>query len=203
VFWGYTRSHNTPSQLYVIATHDLSPGERLTAADITVVPLDIPSAAVRRQIFGSPEELLAANATMLAPVGAGALIESSDVVGRGGPAGTREMSLDIDRSRAVGGTLKPGEYVDILSTFGSGPTSYTEVVVPHVEVLTDTPDSIGSGGTTQLIVFAIPDGTSAEALADAAIAAQVTLVRSAEQPAGAPATTVPPYQPRAATSGGT
>jgi Flp pilus assembly protein CpaB len=203
VFWGSTRANHPPRQLYVIATRDLAPGERLTSADLTVVPLDIPSTAVRRQIFGSPAELLGAGATVLAPVSAGALIESSDVVGRGGAPSTREMSLDIDRSRAVGGTLKAGEFVDVLSTFGSGPASFTTVVVPHIQVLTATPDATGSGGTTELIVFAVPDGTSAEALANAAIAAQVTLVRSDEQPVGAPVTTVAPYRPSTPGSTGT
>ena len=193
-FWSYSRGTQTPHQLYVVATHDLQPGERLSAGDIAVVPLDITNSAVRRQVFGSPAELLDAGATVVAPVSAGALIESSQVVGRGGPAGTRELSLDIDRSRAVGGTIKPGEFVDVLATFGSGSSAYTAVVVPHVEVLTDTPDANGSGGTTELIVFAVSTAKDAEAMVDASIAAQVTLVRSAEQPSGSSVTTVAPYQ---------
>jgi Flp pilus assembly protein CpaB len=200
-FWGYSRSTRAPRQLYVVATHDLSPGERLTAGDLTVVALDIPDAGVRRQVFGSPAALLDANASVIAPIGSGSLVEASDVVGRGGPPGTRELSIDLDRSRAVGGTLKPGEFVDILATIGSGAGATTSTVVPHVEVLTVSGDASGSGGTTELFVFAVPDGVSAEALADVNIAAQITLVRSAEQPAGAPVTTVPPYPDRSAGSG--
>jgi len=202
VFWGYSRSNRTPRQLYVIATQDLAPGERLTASDLTVVPLNIPDAAVRRQVFGSPAELIDANASVIAPINAGSLVEASEVVGRGGPPGTRELSIDLDRSRAVGGTLKPGEYVDVLATFGSGASAYTTTVVPHVEILTVTPDASGSGGTTELFVFAVPDGPSAEALADVSIAAQVTLVRAAEQPPGAPTTTVPPYPSPPTTAAG-
>lgn len=193
VFWGYAGAHRTPHQLYVVATHDLAPGHRLTAADLTVVALNIPSSAVRRQVFGSAAELLDARASVVAPIGAGALVEASEVVGRGGPPGTREMSLDLDRSRAVGGTLKPGEYVDVLATFGSGQGSSTGIVAAHVEVLTVVEDS--SGATTLLLTLAVPDGTTAEAIADAAIAAQVSLVRAAEQSPGAAATTVPPYSP--------
>lgn len=193
VFWGYAGAHRTPRQLYVVAAHDLEPGRRLTASDLAVVALDIPSGAVRHQVFGSPSQLLDANASVIAPIGSGALVEASDVVGRGGSPGTREMSLDLDRSRAVGGTLKPGEFVDVLATFGSGPGSATEVVAPHIEVLTVSSDS--SGATTEMLTFAVPDGVTAEALADAAIAAQVSLVRSAEQPLNAPVTTVPAYSP--------
>ena len=201
VFWSYGRATQTPHQLYVVATHDLRPGDRISPGDLTVVALDLPDAAVRRQVFGSPAELLSAGATVIAPVNAGALVEASEVVGRGGLPGTREMSLDIDRSRAVGGTLKPGEFVDVLATFGSGTNAYTAVVVPHIEILTNVADAAGSGGTTDLIVFAVPDGSSAEALADATVAAQITLVRSATQPADAPVTTVPPYQPPSANRG--
>ncbi|HEY2428386.1 MAG TPA: RcpC/CpaB family pilus assembly protein [Acidimicrobiales bacterium] len=202
VFWSYSRATQTPRQLYVVATHDLRPGDRLTPADLTVVPLDIPNVDVRRQIFGSSASLVDAGATVVAPISAGALVESSEIVGRGGAPGTRELSLDIDRSRAVGGTLKPGEFVDVLGTFGSGSAAYTEVVVPHVEVLTADPNAGGSGATTELIVFAVSDARSAEAIANAAVAAQVTLVRSAAQPADAPATTVAPYQTPPASGSG-
>jgi Flp pilus assembly protein CpaB len=202
VFWGYSRSTRSPRQLYVVATHDLTPGERLTASDLTLVPLDIPNLAVRRQVFGSPADLLDANASVIAPINAGSLVEAGSVVGRGGPPGTREMSIDLDRSRAVGGTLKPGEFVDVLATFGSGATAYTETVLPHVEVLPITPDASGTGGTGELFVFAVPDGVSAEALANVNIAAQVTLVRAAEQPVGAPTTTVVPYPSPTSAGGG-
>jgi Flp pilus assembly protein CpaB len=201
VFWAFTRADRTPHQLYVVATQNLVPGERITPDQLAVVPLDIPDGALRDQVFGSPQQLLDAGASVIAPISAGALVEASEVVGRGGAPGTREMSLDIDRSRAVGGTLKPGEFVDILATFGSGPTSFTEVIAPHVEVLTANFDGAGSGSTTELFVFAIPDGISAEAIANDNVAGQLTLVRSAEQPPNSPVTTLPTYQPTPTTTG--
>ena len=200
VFWGYSRSTRAPRQLYVVATHDLTPGHRISAADLTLAPLDIPDLTARRQLFGSPSALLDANASVIAPIGAGSLIEASAVVGRGGPPGTRELSMDLDRSRAVGGTVKPGEYVDILAHLRDGPARTPPPWCP--KVLTASPDASGSGGTTELFVFAVPDGASAEALADVNVAAQVTLVRAAEQAAGAPATTVAPYAATPTTAAG-
>ena len=179
VFAAYGAAGRSPRQLYVVATHDLHPGERLRAADLATVSVDIPDPGLRRQLFGSPAELLDAGASVVAPVGRGGLVEASAVVGRGGSAGTRELSLAVDRSRAVGGTLKPGEFVDVLSTFGSGSAASTQVVLPHVEVLTTSYDP--SGGTSELIVFAVPDGAAADSLANAGVAGQVTLVRSADQ----------------------
>lgn len=192
-FAAYTRATRTPHQLYVVAARPLAPGTRLGADDLTLVPLDLPDPGVRRQVFGSTASLL--GASIIAPVNAGALVESSEVVGRSGGVGSREISLSLDRSRAVGGTLKPGEHVDVLGTFGGGAESYTAVMVPHVSVLSIT----GQGGSlgdsrTELIVLSVPDGVAAEAVADANVATQVTLVRSAEQPDSAPVTTVPAYR---------
>ena len=105
-FAAYSHSTRTPKQLFVVATRPLQPGQRLMASDLTTVALDVPVAAVRGQLFGSPRSLI--GASVLAPISTGALVEASAVVGRGGPPGTREVSLTVDRSRAVGGSLKNG-----------------------------------------------------------------------------------------------
>ncbi|GAC1533495.1 MAG: hypothetical protein NVS3B12_12970 [Acidimicrobiales bacterium] len=193
-FAGYTGAHRAPHQLYVIAARPLRPGMRITAADLALAPLNVPAGGVRRSMFGSIDGLV--GASVVAPVDSGSLIEASQVVGRGGAPGTREISVTIDRSRAVGGTLKAGEFVDILATFGTGADSYTVVVVPHVRVLTVSSASGPLADTrTQTIVLAASDGTAAEAIADASIAAQVTIVRAAEQVDGTPTAPTPAYRP--------
>jgi len=197
-FAAYTHAAHAPHQLYVVASRPLAPGTRLRSDDLTAVALDLPNPGVRRQVFESTGLLI--GASVVAPINAGALVESSEIVGRGGPPGSREISLSVDRSRAVGGTLKPAEFVDVLGTFGGGADSYTSVMVPHVKVLTITAQGGGSLGDarTELIVFSVPDGIAAEAVADAMIATQVTLVRSAEQLDSAPVTTIATYRPPAA-----
>lgn len=197
-FQAYTGARHSPRQSYVVASRALEPGSRITADDLRVVALDVPDPGVRAQLFGTVSSLI--GASVVAPVTPGALIEASEVVGRAGPPGTHELSISVDRSRAVGGTLKAGEYVDILSTFGQGAASSTVVMVPHVEVLAVTGSGSGAIGDapTQIIVLAAPDGGSAEAIADAAVATQLTLVRAAEQAPGAPVTTVAPFQPQVA-----
>lgn len=200
-FAAYTGSHRAPHQLYAVAARSLTPGSRIGPGDVTLVALNLPDPAVRRNVFGSTTALL--GASVVEPINAGSLIESAAVVGRGGAAGTREVSMTLDKSRAVGGTLKAGEYVDVLATFGSGADSYTAVVAPHVRVLTLSSNGGAFGDNrTEVIVFGAADATAAEALADASVAAQVTLVRAAEQADGAPVTTVAPYHAPAA-SGGT
>jgi hypothetical protein len=179
VFAAYTSATARPRQLYVVATHAIAPDSRLTTADVRLVPLDLPDPAVRAQVFGSTAPLV--GASVLAPIASGALVEASAVVGRGGAVGTSEVSIDIDRARAVAGTLKVDEYVDLLGTFGTGPDAYTTVMVPHLRIIaiSDVSSSLGDA-RTQLITFAAPSEVAAEAIADASVAAQMTLVRSAE-----------------------
>jgi Flp pilus assembly protein CpaB len=195
-FWAYSGANRAPRQWYVVAARALVPGTRIGPQDVRAVALNVPDAAARAQLFGSPAAVI--GTSVLAPVPPGALIEANAVVGRAGAPGTSEISVNIDRSRAVGGTLKPGEFVDILSTFGQGASSSTVVMVPHVEVL-----AVASGDSgSEVIVLAAPDGTAAEAIADAENATQLTLVRAAEQLPGAPVTTVPPFEVQEGAQGG-
>ena len=193
IFAGYTSATARPRQGYVVAAHTLPPGARLAAADLRVAQLDLPDPAVRARLFGSVTALV--GASVVTPISAGDLVEASAVVGRGGAPGTRELSLAVDRSRAVGGTLKPGEYVDVLGTFGTGADSYTAVLVPHIEVISLSNVSSSLGDTrTQLVTFAAPSELDAEAIANAGIAGQTTIIRSAEQSPDEPAASTPPYR---------
>jgi Flp pilus assembly protein CpaB len=196
LFSAYTSATTRPRQLYVVAAHALTAGSRLSPADLAVVPLDLPDPAVRRQVFTSERALV--GASVVAPVASGALIEASAVVGRAGAVGTREVSLAVDRARAVAGTLKPGELVDVLGTYGSGAGSFTSVIVRDLPVINigNVADSLGGSSTTELLTFAAPTELIAEAIANASYAAQVTIVRSADNAPGVAAAddTTPPYR---------
>jgi Flp pilus assembly protein CpaB len=200
-FAAYTSATARPRQLYVVAARSLAPGTRLSAADLSMVALDLPDARVRGQVFGSTAPLI--GASVVAPVAPGALLEATAVVGRAGPLGTREVSIEVDRSRAVAGTLKPGEYVDVLGTFGTGTGAYTAVLVAHVEVISISNVNGSLGDTrTQLITFAAATETDAEAIANANIAAHTTLIRSSEEPVGASPTASPYHPPGPNSTGG-
>jgi Flp pilus assembly protein CpaB len=196
LFAAYTSATGRPRQRYVVAARPLTPGIRLQPSDLTTVALDLPDAGVRRQVF--TDEATLVGASVVAPIAPGALIEASAVVGRAGAPGTREVSLSVDRARAVAGTLKAGEFVDILGTFGTGAGSFTTVLVPHIAVISiaNVADSLGGNSPTQLLTFAAPTELVAEAVANASYAAQVTIVRSAEAAldAGAADANPPPYR---------
>src|SRR6516164_3883200 len=93
-FGAYTGATRPSRQMYVVAALPLAPGARITAPDLRLVALDLPDPAVRRQVFGSVDELV--GASVLAPIAPGSLVEADEVVGRGGAPGTREISVSID-----------------------------------------------------------------------------------------------------------
>lgn len=193
IFAAYSSATARPRQHYVVAARTLAPGSRLVATDLRIADLDLPDPAVRARLFGSAIPLV--GASVITPIAAGDLVEASAVVGRGGAPGTREVSMQIDRSRAVAGTLKAGEYVDLLGTFGTGVDSYTAVLVAHIEVisLTNVSSSLGDS-RTQLITFAARSEVDAEAIANAGIAGQTTIIRAAEQTPDASTPGAPAYR---------
>jgi Flp pilus assembly protein CpaB len=200
IFAAYSSATARPRQSYVVATRTLAPGTRLAAGDLRLAELDVPDQAVRAVLFGSVPQLV--GASVVAPITAGDLVEASAVVGRGGALGTREVSMQLDRSRAVGGTLKAGEFVDVLGTFGTGSDSYTAVLVSHIQVISLSNVSSSLGDTrTQLITFAATSEPDAEAVANAGIAGQTTLIRAAEQSSDATDASTPPYRAPRASSG--
>jgi Flp pilus assembly protein CpaB len=200
-FAAYTSATSKPRQLYVVATRSISPGTRLSPGDLSLVALDIPDGGVRSQVFNSVAPLI--GASVVEPIASGSLIEATAVVGRAGAPGTREVSIQIDRSRAVAGTLKPGEYVDVLGTFGSGASGYTSLLVPHIDVISISNVSGALGDTqTQLITFAAATETDAEAIANANVTAQMTLIRSSETPTSGSAGPSTYRPPSPSTSGG-
>jgi Flp pilus assembly protein CpaB len=198
VFAAYSGATARPRQSYVVATRALAPGTRLGPADLRVVGLDLPDPAVRGRLFASVASLV--GASVVSPINAGDLVEASAVVGRAGASGTREVSLEVDRARAVAGTLKPGEYVDLLGTFGTGADAYTTVLVSHVELISVSNVNSSLGDTrTQLLTFAATTELDAEAIAHAGLAGQTTIIRSAEQANSGLAPTYRPSGPTATT----
>ena len=200
-FSAYTSATRAPRQDYIVAARSLVPGTRISAADLRVATLDVPDPSVRSQLFGSTAGLV--GASVLARIPSGSLVEASEVVGRGGAPGTRELSIGLDPSRGrrdaqARRVRRPAEYVRTGSRQlhrGDGAPRRGPHGLERLER-----HRIGRSADDR--VLAAPDGAAAEAIADAAIATQLTLVRAAEQPPGAPVTTLPPFVAQAVVPGG-
>jgi Flp pilus assembly protein CpaB len=186
LFAAATGSDQGPSHSYVVARADLPAGARLQASDLELAPMEL-APAVRVRVFDDAQVLV--GATLVAPLGAGELVQSSAVVARKGDASSRELSFTVERGRLNPG-MKQGERADLLATYGSGNDAFTMVVVRSALLLViDRPrTSAGDGGPTTVTV-AVDDPNDVLALAHALQLGKITLVRST----GAPS--LPPVPP--------
>jgi Flp pilus assembly protein CpaB len=173
------------SRGYLVATHDLAPGSRLTSNDLRIV--QAPSNEPAQHTFRTRSS--AEGLTLLGPVKAGELIQSGNVADKRSEPGIPEISFSIPSSRALGGDLRSGESVDVLVTGnanGSSPT--TQSAVTGATVL--DVDRGGSGitrGSDVTVVLAVHSDAEAKAVANAIDNGHITLVRTTGSPAS-PAT---------------
>ncbi|MBW3613962.1 MAG: hypothetical protein KY439_01450 [Actinobacteria bacterium] len=186
IFAAYTRATAGPTQSYVVARTDLPLGGRLTAQDLVLLPMELPPAMAERAGFSSVRSL--EGATVIGPVRRGELVQASDVLRKRSGAAELEISFAIESSRALAGSLRPGERVDVLATFGGGGDSYSVLVVRQAMVL----DAVGGGsslaqGRTETITLAVSTSEEALALTHAINAGDVTLVRATGSSGSGPA----------------
>lgn len=165
-----------PTTRYVVAAHDLAPGEIIAADDVRIAKLDLPVDQARGT-FSATAQLN--GAVLRGPLQAGAIVTAAAVEQASAAdagANYRELSVTLAADRAVGGTLRPGDRVDVAATANGT----THVLVQRVTVLAATSGRNGSplsnGDVT--VTLALPDAAPALAVAHGAAAAELTLLRS-------------------------
>jgi Flp pilus assembly protein CpaB len=177
VFVAARGAGRTSSHSYVVVAHDVTEGTTLAPSDVTTATMDLPDDVAGRSYtdVGSVVGRIA-----VAHLGAGELVQASTVVGGDAADSRVELSIPVERARAVDGLLLPGERVDILATFGSGTDGQTLVVTRDAEIRRVDNGSRGAlgGGDTSVIVLAVPDPDAALAVTHASQAGKVTVVRS-------------------------
>ena len=142
---------------------------------------------IRARAFDDPRAL--AGATLLAPVGPGELIQVSAVIGGGATAGSRELTFTVERGR-IGPTIRDGERIDLLATYGTGDDAYTLVAGRDLPVITVDRTRVGVGETSPVFVsVAVADPAQELALSHAAQVGKLTVVRTT---GAAPADGAPP-----------
>jgi Flp pilus assembly protein CpaB len=185
LFTAASSSGEGPARRYVVARDDLPAGTRLEANDLELAPMEL-APALQARVFDDAAPLL--GATLLAPLGAGELLQSSVVVARKGDTSSRELSFTVERGR-LSPAVKQGERADLLATYGSGTDAFTAVVVRHaLLVAIERPRAATDSGPTTVTV-AVDDPTDALALAHAIQLGKLTLVRATGAP---PLPGVPP-----------
>lgn len=200
IFSAYSRAAAGPTTSFVVATRDVAIGSRLTPDDLAVVAMELPDALANGSAFRTEATLV--GATTIGPVRKGDLVQASDVVTKRSGPEELEVSFALESSRAVAGSLRPGELVDVLATFGAGGDAYTVTVVRHARVLDARPAGGPlAGGDTDVIRLALTSDADALAVTHAVNVGDVTLVRATgTETGGTPGQT---YRAPAADEGGT
>ena len=187
LFAAATNSGKGPARSYVVARQELAAGTRLQVTDLALAPMEL-APGVRARVFDTTQILV--GATLVAPLGAGELVQSSAVVARKGDTASRELTFTLERGRVSTG-IKQGERADLLATFGTGADAFTAVVVRSALLVAIERPRTSSGGDTgaSTVTVAVDDPADALALAHAIQLGKVTLVRATGAP---PLPGVPP-----------
>ena len=184
IFAAYTSATTDARTPYVVARHDLAFGQRITAADLSFAPMQLPSSLAHRRAFTRADSAQLVGAIVVAPMAAGELVQASSVAEASGLPPDEEISFQIDPARAVGGRLRSGEAVEVLATYGTGNDAYTVVVVRGARVVAATePGAALSGRAGEVVTLSLTTSSDALAVANAVDAGQVTLVRATGAPA--------------------
>lgn len=176
LFAAYSRAAAGPTAMFVVARRDIPVGTPLAPGDLTRLAMDVPD-AVSAGLFREAAALR--GATTVGPIRRGELIQAGDVVRKRSGAEELEVSFAIETSRAVSGTLRPGERIDVLATFGGGGDSYTVAVVRQARILDIQSDrSPLAGRATAVLRVAVASAQDALALTHAVNAGDVTVIRA-------------------------
>src|SRR5262249_12403140 len=150
------RRGGTSVERYVVASRPLAIGSTLDRADLTTAAIHLPPGPSRARAYTRPVALV--GAVVVAPVAAGELVQASDVVAAATTPGARQMSVPVDAARAVGGRLNPGEFVDVLATYGTGADAFTVPVVSGARVISRNAAGTGLGDSkNEVIVIEVKD----------------------------------------------
>ncbi|MFP4312484.1 MAG: SAF domain-containing protein [Nitriliruptoraceae bacterium] len=184
-FVAYLDATSAPVTRYVVATAAVEPGTRLTSLEVVgerfgTIALDLPPEVAGAVVPGGEVEELVGQ-MVLAPLAPGDVLSRSHLVEDGRSAGVQSLSFALPRWSAVGGSLRAGERIDVLATYGAGEAAYTAFVVRGVPLLgVAAPDggSLADAGEVTLTV-AVSALEDVQALAHAVSTAELLVTRSA------------------------
>ena len=171
-----TRGQGEPTGRFVVVARDITPGTTLTAADLVIIAVDLPEEQAR-VTARSTSQLL--GAVTRGPLTKGSFVSAGEVAVATPEAAEltapyRELSLAVASDRAVGGTIRPGDRIDVLSS-GDGATF---VLAQRVLVINVTSGGNSLGGDHFTITLALENPASVLAIAHGATNDKLTLVRS-------------------------
>lgn len=164
-----------PSDRVLIMTRDVAAGSVVTDADLGSVPADLPPGTSAVSVDDVDDVVGRAARQELHEmdlVRAGDLFEA----GRFADGPGTEVALELSPARALHGTLRAGDRVDVLSTDPDGRGTVTIATDVAVAAVADDDQAggIGAAGTVT-VRLGLPDQATAEIVTDAAVRTDVTL----------------------------
>jgi Flp pilus assembly protein CpaB len=176
----WQQAAGSPEHAYAVAARPILPGETLAADDVRLVPIDLPGGVAGAAFTdaGAVAERVA-----LGPIGEGELVQLSELSEPRVAEAVAEVSLALDRDRAVDGRLRSGDVVDVFATYDDR----TEAVVERVRVVgvSDAGGASFTSGSQITVTLALTDASRRAPVIHAARAGEVTLVRSTHLPPSA------------------
>lgn len=177
-----------PTTSYLVAIDAVEPGTRFGNGDelrevFGSVNVELASPIDERAILVEELDTLIGR-VLIAPLSRGDLVTRTVVVDDGGVAPAQTLSFALPRNAAVGGTLRPGERIDVLATYGGGDSAYTAYIVRGVPLLRITgPDGEPVGAASELVLtVAVTELADVQALGHAITTASVFVTRSTAGP---------------------
>lgn len=171
-----TRS-NVPSTTYWVARRPLTPGHRISDADLARVPIDLPDSVATAAVRG---EGASVGVLVLQPIARGELITQSAIAKPGRARATPLVSFSIEPDRAAAGDLVVGDHVDVFATWDGAADNTTKRVAHDLDVVAvSRPDSDALGGIGQLTLsVSVPAGASTLRLVRAIRSSELTVART-------------------------
>ncbi len=161
---------------YVVTSQPIASGQRITASELLTERMVLPALLAKHQAFHSVTAVVGSIAA--GPLGSGELVQRSNTIRPADFSASRQIAFSLPTARALDGALVPGDRVDVLATYGSGPAAATVPVLQSAAVVTaSTATGLGANGNTS-VTLAVASPKALAALVEALNAAQVYLVRS-------------------------
>lgn len=164
-----------PSQRWVVLTGDVPAGHAVTADDLGTIAIDLPAGVAA--ISGDEASELIGRVTR-SPGEALDLLRPSDLhePGRFARPGSVELALELSAARALSGTVRTGDLVDVLATDPHGTGTHTVATRARVSHVHDRDrDGIGASGNVQ-VRLEVADSATAADVVDASIRSELSLV---------------------------
>ncbi len=175
----YESANQPPGTKWLVARRPVPAGSPITTEDLGYATLGLID-EVSAHSFNAPSQLIGRIA--LHDLGTSELISTSDVGDRATPraSAAREVAIELERARALNGTLRRGDVVDVAAT-GAEPASTRVIVDGAIVISVDDGSSGGIGGTnTVRVTLAIANEEAALAVIDANEHDKVTIVIASE-----------------------